>query len=82
MKKELSRKSNIIAIVLIVLLTLLNIWKARYGFCSEDESFIINLLQRFYNGDRMFVDEWHPAQVSIVFLMPIFAIYKQIFANN
>ena len=82
MKKDLNKKMNILAIILILLLSVLNIWKSRYGFCSEDESFIIGLLQRFYSGDKMFIDEWNPAQISIVFLMPIFAVYKQIFNNN
>ena len=82
MKKDLNKKMNILAIILILLLSVLNIWKSRYGFCSEDESFIIGLLQRFYSGDKMFIDEWNPAQISIVFLMPIFAVYKQLFNNN
>ena len=47
------------------------ILRAPYGWCFNDEPFIVTLAQRLYLGDYMILDEWHPAQVFGPVLFPI-----------
>ena len=46
--------------------------RAPYGWCFNDEPFIVTLAQRLYMGDRMILDEWHPAQVFGPVILPFY----------
>ncbi|MCR5746185.1 MAG: glucosyltransferase domain-containing protein [Lachnospiraceae bacterium] len=47
-----------------------------YGFCQSDECFYISTAGRFAAGDRIFIDEWHPTQLSSLITAPVYIIYS------
>lgn len=67
------------SLAMIVLFAGILIWRAHYGFCQSDESFYISTAGRFASGDLVFVDEWHPTQLSSLITMPLYAIYTAIY---
>lgn len=75
MLKKLS-KTDYLFIILLIACIFLNLWKSRYGFASSDESFYVTLVDRFYKGDLMIVDEWHPSQFPAVLLIPFYSIFR------
>ena len=54
---------------------LINLWKCRIGIGSSDEHFYITLGYRLFQGDALFYDDWHIAQMIGVFIAPLVAIY-------
>ena len=56
--------------------------RAPYGWCFNDEPFIITLAQRLYNGDHLILDEWHPAQVFGPVLLPFYWVFRLFSADN
>ena len=50
-------------------------WSVRFGVNRVDESFYLTIVQRFLQGDRVLVDEWHLSQLSALFQMLPFRIY-------
>ena len=80
MLKKLN-KIDYLFIVLLLACIILNLWKSRYGFASSDESFYVTLVDRFYKGDLMIVDEWHPSQFPAVLLIPFYSIFR-LFSNG
>lgn len=46
-----------------------------FAYACNDEAFYVNTPLRFVKGDRMLVDEWSPAQMFSVFLMPFVGLY-------
>lgn len=53
-----------------------------YSFSWSDESFYLTLVHRFWLGERVIVDEWNPAQLSMLLLLPFYAIYQWITGGN
>lgn len=53
-----------------------------YSFSWSDESFYLTLVHRFWLGERMIVDEWNPAQLSMLLLLPFYSIYQRITGGN
>lgn len=49
--------------------------RAPYGYCFNDEPFIVTLGQRLSYGDSLIFDEWHVAQT----VSPIIAIFYKIY---
>lgn len=47
-----------------------------------DETFYIATAQRFLNGDILLVNDWHPAQMASVPLIPFLYIWRVINGNN
>lgn len=56
--------------------------RAPYGWCFNDEPFIVTLAQRLYMGDRMILDEWHPAQVFGPVILPFYAVFRLFSSDN
>lgn len=56
--------------------------RAPYGWCFNDEPFIVTLAQRLYMGDRMILDEWHPAQVFGPVLLPFYYVFRLFCPDN
>jgi len=50
--------------------------RARYGFDGSDESFYLATANRLLLGQRLGIDEWHPAQFYTPLLVPFLAVYK------
>ncbi len=77
------RISPTIAFVLVVAVTFcLQLWKARRGIGSADEHFYISLGWRLEQGDGLFADDWHIAQMISVFLYPLVHLYRLLFHSN
>lgn len=56
--------------------------RAPYGWCFNDEPFIVTLAQRLYMGDRMILDEWHPAQVFGPVILPFYFFFRLFSPDN
>ena len=61
-KIESRKGTDTPAIAVFAMLALFLFWRARYGYCYEDEPFLLTLAQRLYKGDVLIVDEWHGCQ--------------------
>lgn len=70
------------AIAVFAVLALFLFWRARYGYCYEDEPFLLTLAQRLYKGDVLIVDEWHGCQNFGLLLLPLYAVYRVLFGSN
>ena len=62
--------------IFIALLAVCLAVRAFYGFCQSDECFYISTAGRFAAGDRVFIDEWHPTQMSSLITAPIYMLYR------
>lgn len=51
------------------------------SFCWADESFYLAIAHRFWLGELPFVDEWNPAQIYVVLLMPFYSLYRTVFGT-
>ena len=78
------RKGKTVSLIWITLFftMLLLIIRAPYGWCFNDEPFIATLAQRLYMGDRLILDEWHPAQVFGPVLLPFFSVFRLFCPDN
>lgn len=61
---------------------LLVVWRSFYSFCWSDESFYLAIAHRFWLGELPFVDEWNPAQIYVVLLMPFYSLYRAVFGTT
>ncbi|MBQ6020961.1 MAG: hypothetical protein IJL26_12380 [Clostridia bacterium] len=50
-------------------------YSVRFGVNRVDESFYLSIVQRFLQGDRVLVDEWHLSQLSALFQALPYAVY-------
>ena len=62
----------------ICFMGLLLCFRSQYGVDFTDESHYLALAKRFSQGDRPFREEWFPAQVIGILLLPFFNIYSRI----
>ena len=51
--------------------------KCRYGFAS-DEALYLLVPYRFINGDIPLLHEWHPTQISYIWIQPLVALFLKI----
>ncbi len=73
-----SKKQNLIFAVTAAVIFVVQIFKAQRGFGSPDEHFYITLGYRLYQGDAMFFDDWHIAQMISVFLYPLVSLFIRV----
>ena len=57
-------------------------WKCRFGFGNCDEAFYLATPLRLYQGDALFLTEWHLSQMSSVLLLPFVSLYMAIFKST
>ena len=79
-KKIIHNKLTIYVVFLFSFLFL--IWRAKYGFCFNDEPFCITLGQRIYNGDALIVDEWHGVQNFGTVILPFYSFFRIFSLSN
>lgn len=53
-------------------------WKCRYGFANLDEAFYMTIPYKLLQGDALFVNEWHPSQLTSFIIYPFLAIFARI----
>ena len=75
--KRLTRTDLCFAVIAAVIL-ILHILKAPAGTGESDEHFYITLGYRLFQGDAMFFDDWHIAQMISVFLYPLVALFHSV----
>ena len=56
--------------------------RAPYGYCYNDEPFIVTLGQRMSYGDSLIVNEWHLTQLISPVLMLFYKFYHLLFPSN
>ncbi len=74
-KADESLRKYPFAYIIYGMLAVCLIWRGFYGFCQSDESFYVSTAGRFAAGDLVFVDEWHPTQLSSLITMPFYRLY-------
>ncbi len=57
-------------------------WRARYGYCYQDEPFLASLAARILRGDTLLIDEWNGAQNTGVLLLPVYAIMYRLLGGT
>ena len=67
-------KKNLPAIFLFAALAVFLFWRARFGYCYQDEPFLVSLAQRLYQGDCLLTDEWSGAQNTGVLLLSVYSL--------
>ncbi len=50
-----------------------------YSFCWSDEGFYISTLERMYQGQKLFIDDWSPTQAYCPIIYPFYWCYKTLF---
>lgn len=58
------------------------VWRARYGFCFNDEPFCVTLAQRMFQGDALIADEWHGTQNFGPVLLPLYTLFRLFSSSN
>lgn len=81
-KIDPGRREGAFTAAAFALLALFIFWRASYGYCYEDEPFLLTLAQRLYMGDILIVDEWHGCQNFALVLLPLYRVYRAIFGTN
>ena len=74
MRQNHIRTQDIAAVAAILAILLLNLWKAHYGFPARDETFVISLAHRFWQGDLPVFQEWNNSQFSAILMLPFFSL--------
>lgn len=69
---------DIVAMAAFAVLWIYYIIMVRYGVCFADEIAFVGFAERFVSGDRPMVDEWHVAQLSFLFLCPVYRLYMAV----
>ena len=69
------KKADIAAFAVFFLLTGCIVFSIYTQLCIEDEVYNAAVIQRFVNGDRLFVDEWGVSQMSHLFSVIPYKIY-------
>ena len=82
MKKRKTKIQDYTVLFMIGLALLFLILRAPYGWCFNDEPFLVTLAQRIYMGDSLLVDEWNPSQVTGVLLLPFYALFHIFSRDN
>lgn len=63
------KRQDIVFGLCLIGILVLDVWKAQQGMGSSDEHFYTTLGYRLYQGDALFFDDWHIAQMIGVFLV-------------
>ena len=82
MSSERIDTKNLASYILFALALLFLVLRAPYGWCFNDEPFLVTLAQRLYMGDSLLVDEWNPAQVVGPILLPFYALFNIVSKDN
>lgn len=58
------------------------VWRARYGYCFNDEPLCLSMAQRLFYGDGLISKEWHGIQNIGGILYPFYAVFHLINKSN
>ncbi len=82
LKRLKFKREDIVFFICFVCILLIQLYKARLGIGSNDEHFYISLGYRFYQGDALFYDDWHIAQMIGFFITPIVYLFRLVHGSN
>lgn len=82
LKRLKFKKEDIVFLASLICIFFIQMYKARLGTGSNDEHFYISLGYRFYQGDALFYDDWHIAQMIGFFITPVVYLFRLIHGNN
>lgn len=82
MSNKILLTPNGVAVLVLTFFAFILLWRCFYSFCWSDESFYLSTVHRLYLGQKPFVDEWHPAQLDAVLILPIYRLYILINGSN
>lgn len=71
----MKKKTGMIPYIVIVCYSILLFYRCFYGIDNGDEGFYISLAHRLYMGEALLVDDWYPAQLFAVFLLPFYKVF-------
>lgn len=74
-KPNRKKWQDILFISLIFGAVIFALWKTKYGFGGNDESFYLTIPHRLLKGDAMFRDEWNLSQMSSILQLPFVWLY-------
>lgn len=78
-------KNNLYTAIFLLLLVIIGVflvWRNYFGIALNDESFYLTLPYRYIQGDALFKNEWHLAQMHGVILVPFVKLYLSIFGTT
>lgn len=75
-------KNKILCAAVIVSGLAFLLWRARYGWCWDDEAFLVSLAQRLWYGQSLISDEWHVAQFTGVLILPFYSLFRLLAGGN
>lgn len=58
------------------------LWRAKFGFCFNDEPFCVTLAQRIFQGDALIADEWHGTQNFGPVILPLYMLFRLFSSSN
>lgn len=67
--------SAVIFLFVMLVIECILIWKAKYGYGGNDESFYLTTAHRLAKGDSLLSQEWHLAQMSSLLIYPFMKLY-------
>ena len=76
------QKTDRIFLVALCVIFMLQLYRTRIGIGSADEQFYITLGWRLEQGDALFYDDWHIAQMIGFFIYPLVKLYRLIAGGN
>ncbi len=82
LKHSKFKKEDIVFLVSFISILFVQIYKAKLGMGSRDEHFYITLGYRFYQGDALFYDDTHIAQMIGFFITPLVYLFRLIKGSN
>ncbi|MBQ8067977.1 MAG: hypothetical protein IJ201_06500 [Solobacterium sp.] len=71
-------RTDLCFLLIAAAVLVLHIVKATVGMGESDEHFYITLGYRLYQGDAMFFDDWHIAQMIGIFIYPLVALFHAV----
>lgn len=77
-KRMSDRRKNLISYSVITAVTVLMIWRAKYGFIWSDEPYYFATAYRFVLGDIPVINDWNTGQVYSILLIPYMKLWKAI----
>lgn len=75
------RRKTVLFSAAIVFMGILLSFRVRYGVDLTDEAYYLAEAGRFFQGDRPFREEWFPAQLIGVLLLPAYTAYVSLRGN-
>lgn len=76
------RTITYLLLAVICLLGFLLCFRVHFGIDFTDEAHYLALAKRFSQGDRPFREEWFPAQIVGILLLPFYHIYTRMTGGN